>query len=79
MEEYKEFWGQFSKNIRFEAGEGSRIRFWHNLWCDDRVLKDVFSNVYSVTRYKEVSVTDSINLKIDTDLLQWNISFIRAA
>lgn len=71
----RKFWWQFSTIIRL-AGEGSRIRFWHNLWCGDSVFKDFFSsNFYSVTCNKEVLVAD--NLEIYTDLLQWNRIFVR--
>jgi hypothetical protein len=26
-------WENFSKFLRYEVGDGSRIRFWHDLWC----------------------------------------------
>jgi hypothetical protein len=26
-------WGTFSRSIRFEVGDDSHIRFWHDTWC----------------------------------------------
>jgi hypothetical protein len=25
--------GEFSNHTRFEVGDDSKIRFWHNMWC----------------------------------------------
>ena len=32
-------WGEFSRFLRFEVGDRSRFRFWHNVWCEDQTLK----------------------------------------
>jgi hypothetical protein len=28
-------WGVFLSFMRYELGDGSKIRFWYNLWCGD--------------------------------------------
>jgi hypothetical protein len=28
-------WGVFLRYIRYEVGDGTKIRFWHNAWCGD--------------------------------------------
>jgi hypothetical protein len=28
-------WGKFSSHTKFEVGDGSKIRFWPDLWCED--------------------------------------------
>jgi hypothetical protein len=28
-------WGVFLSFMRYEVGDGSKIRFWYNLWCGD--------------------------------------------
>jgi hypothetical protein len=35
-------WQTFKSHIRFDPGEGSRIRFWDDVWCGDRPLKVSF-------------------------------------
>jgi hypothetical protein len=31
--------GEFSRFIRFEVVDGSKIIFWHYVWCGDQTLK----------------------------------------
>jgi hypothetical protein len=47
-EKYQEGLGEFSSHTRFEVGDGSKIRFWHDKWCGDQVLKDIFLDLYSI-------------------------------
>jgi hypothetical protein len=37
-------WGKFCSNnhTRFEVKDGSKVRFWHELWCEDMTLNDAF-------------------------------------
>ena len=32
----------FSRFVKFEVGDGSKIRFWHDVWCGDQTLKEGF-------------------------------------
>jgi hypothetical protein len=32
-------WDNVAKYLRFEVGEGSHIRFWHDFWCGNKPLK----------------------------------------
>jgi hypothetical protein len=59
-------WRMFSNHTRFEVEDGYKIRFWHDLWCGDKALKEAFSNLYSIACVKDASH-------------QWNVIFIRAA
>ena len=34
--------GSFVVTTRFEVGDRSKIGFWHDLWCGDTTLKEVF-------------------------------------
>jgi hypothetical protein len=70
-------WENFSKFLRFEVGDGSRIRFWHDLWCGDSILKEVFPDLFGIARVKDASVAD--NLESLGGSIQWNVSFIREA
>jgi hypothetical protein len=32
-------WREFSSHTRFDVGDNSKIRFWHDVWCGDQALK----------------------------------------
>jgi hypothetical protein len=53
-------WETFSRFLRYEVGDGSRTRFWHDLWCGDTVLKEVFPDLFGIARVKDASVADTI-------------------
>ena len=42
-------WGKFSSHTKFEVGDGTKVRFWHDLWREDKALKKVFPNLYGIT------------------------------
>ena len=50
MEEYYEGLGKFSSHTRFEMGDGSKVRFWHYMWCEDITLKEAY-NLYACIWY----------------------------
>jgi len=70
-------WETFSGFTRFEVGDGERIRFWHDLWCGDSVLKEVFPDLFGIARVKDASVAD--NMEVLGGSTQWNVSFVREA
>jgi hypothetical protein len=70
-------WISFSRFTRFVVGYGSKISFWHDLWCRDTTLKEAFPALFGIARLKDAVVAD--NLELLGDSLQWNVSFIREA
>lgn len=58
----KRGWGKSYVQLEFEVGDRSRIRFWHDVWCRDGALKEVFLEVHSVARAMEAFV--AVNLVI---------------
>ncbi|XP_062162103.1 uncharacterized protein LOC133869164 [Alnus glutinosa] len=52
-------------------GDGERIRFWHDLWCGDSVLKEVFPDLFGIARVKDASVAD--NVEVLGGSTQWNV------
>ena len=70
-------WETFFGFARFEVGDGVRTKFWHDLWCGDRVLKEVFPILFGITRMKDASVAD--NMEVLGGSIQWNVSFVREA
>ena len=56
-----------------KMGYGSKIRFWHDLWCKDQPLKAVFPKVFSIAHNKKALVAEHVQFIDDT--LQRNITF----
>jgi hypothetical protein len=70
-------WGIFFDFSRLEVGDGVRTKFWHDLWCGDRVLKEAFPVLFGIARMKNASVAD--NMEVLGGSTQWNVSFVREA
>jgi len=41
-------WWEFSSHTIFEVGDGSKIRFWHDVWCRDQTLKAPFPDSFNL-------------------------------
>jgi hypothetical protein len=70
-------WGSFSNLVSYKVGEGSHIRFWHDVWCGEGALKYSFSEIYTIAHNKETLVSNYWDLS--SSPTHWNPSFIRAA
>jgi len=46
-------WGKFYNHTRFEVDNGSKVRFWHDLWCGDMALRDVFPVLFCIARARD--------------------------
>jgi hypothetical protein len=68
-------WQNFRRYVKFDPGEGSEIRFWDDVWCGDRALKEAFPGLFIIARFKEASIAD--NAKHSNGTIQWNIQFSR--
>jgi hypothetical protein len=42
-------WDSFRRFINFEVGDGSKVIFWHDVWCGVTPLKEVFPDLFSIT------------------------------
>ena len=51
----------FSKFLRFEKRDGSRVRFWTKIWCGDRSLKDLFLDLFALAVDKEALVSSYLS------------------
>ena len=38
------------------VGDGTRVKFWHDVWCGDYPLKEAFSEFYCISRSREASL-----------------------
>jgi hypothetical protein len=55
-------WDNVAKYLRFDVGEGSHIRFWHDLWCGNRPLKLCYPALYSIARSSNAWVVDNLSV-----------------
>ena len=69
-------WETFKGFTRYVVGDGTRISFWHDLWCGDLVLT-AFLVLYGIVCEKNASV--AANLEMLGGSNQWNVSFTREA
>jgi hypothetical protein len=60
--------------VIYEVGDGSNIRFWHDVWCGNQPMKEAFPE-FSIAHCKEAWVAD--NMQFSNDVIQWNVSFLR--
>ena len=49
---------QLKQNCAFELGNGSRVRFWEDAWCDETPLCLSFPSLFEVTRSKGAKVME---------------------
>jgi hypothetical protein len=68
-------WQNFRRFFKYDPGEGSKIRFWEDVWCGDRTLKEEFPGLYSIASVKDASIAD--NMEYSSESIQWNIQFSR--
>ena len=46
-------WMMFYGHARFELGDGSKIKFWHDVWCGEKAFKEAFLILYSIACVKD--------------------------
>ena len=58
-------------------GNGTRIKFWTDPWCESGPLKEAFPELYNISRDKEAWVVD--HLDYQNEVVTWSLNFIRPA
>ena len=69
-------WDVFSQHISYTVGDGSRLRFWHDMWCGDLPLRSQFPSLFQLARAPEASVADLCHFQ-GTNCV-WDIAFNRS-
>ena len=67
----------FEKHIRFEVGDGTRIRFWFDAWSGESPLSIVFPVAFHMAGNQQVAVSDLLCCVNGT--VTWNVTFTRNA
>ena len=67
-------WEGFSKFVRYEVADGTKVWFWHDVWCGEQPLKFSFSELFTISLDKDAWVVD--HLQFHNGNIHWNIVFI---
>jgi hypothetical protein len=70
-------WVKFSKFLKFEVGNGTRIQFWDDIWCCAEPLKAMFPDLYRIACVPEATVAD--HMQVRGGAVTWEVHFIRMA
>ena len=65
----------FFRHTKLDPEDGSKIRFWEDIWCGEVMLRDTFLDLYNIASAKEASIMGNMDHSIGS--LQRNVSFIR--
>ena len=66
-------WLDFSKFLRFDVGDGTRVKFWEDVWCRDCSLKEAFPDLNSISWTRASSVSEVMHFS--DGRLHWDIQF----
>jgi hypothetical protein len=69
-------WDKFSTFVRFEVGVGSKVSFWHDIWCGDRPLKISNPVLFNIAQQIDAWVADY--MQYQDGKTQWNVIFTRS-
>ena len=73
-----EGWESFSKHLTFVVGEGTRIRFWNDMWIGDNTLKDLYPELYVCSAVKNACISEVLWIPEGGTVRVWNLRFYRA-
>uniref|UniRef100_A0A2N9FC99 Reverse transcriptase domain-containing protein n=1 Tax=Fagus sylvatica TaxID=28930 RepID=A0A2N9FC99_FAGSY len=70
-------WEDFSMHIHLEVGSGSRVSLWHDKWCSDRPLKEIFPRLYDCSLNQGDSIAEVLSSQGIGQARVWNVTFGR--
>ena len=54
-------------------GNGTRVKFWHGLWCGNCSLKESFLELYDISCDRESSLADL--MQFSNERIHWDVQF----
>ncbi len=66
-------WNKFSRYLKFEVANGSRIRFGDDVWCIGEPLKEAFPELYCIAHIKDVAVANFLHFQGES--VHWEVNF----
>jgi hypothetical protein len=49
-------WDDFRRHTKFEVGLDTKVLFWHDTWCSDLPLKEVYPVLFACSNNKDASI-----------------------
>ncbi len=68
-------WDHFSTYLRYTVGMGDRVCLWHDRWCGDMVLKEVFPTLFACATHKDAFLSEVMVRWYGRVI--WNVTFGR--
>jgi hypothetical protein len=68
-------WNKFFQHVEIRVGDGSCTRLWHDCWCGDPPLKEVFPVLFACAGDRDAFVA-SVLSRLNGGV-EWNVTFIR--
>ncbi|RVW15132.1 hypothetical protein CK203_083333 [Vitis vinifera] len=59
LEGHQKRLGEFSFSFRFIIGDGTRVKFWKDLWCGNQSLEEAFPILFNLSVNKEGWVAEA--------------------
>ena len=59
-------------------GEGTRIRFWHDRWIGDSILKDLYPELYVCLAVKDACISEVLWIPKKGTIRVWGLRFYKA-
>ena len=68
-------WLTFSQNAISSLGNGRRLGFWKDPWCDETVLSHAFPTLFNLAAHKDARVADVWDSSLEVG--GWSPVFLR--
>ena len=67
-------WEAFSTHISFEVGLGTQVSLWHDKWCSDCPLKELFSGLFGCSLNQDDTIASALVCQGVGQSWEWNLS-----
>ncbi len=68
-------WDDFAQYVEFEVGLVSWARLWHDRWCGDCLLKEVFPELFTCASNYNATIDRCLVLLGEGMAWVWDVSF----
>lgn len=55
--------GMFNQGLSYVVGDGRQIKFWEDMWCGERSLKEDFLEVYTLAMDQNSNVATCFSVQ----------------